>query len=171
MPASYDEEDDGFAFTRTRSKNAKTAAVVQDEERVEKPAPRRKKSFSTPLRVQKDAAIPTRRTRNSGGASRTERSRGKEIARAEALAPQHDDEDGLALVGHDQAVVTSKDTTTIALPFSDTPIIKRNKEFRQHRSTSRRSSIGLRGRRASSLIENGSNGMPSSLGSTVEDED
>ena len=52
-----------------------------------------------------------------------------------------------------------EDTQKIALPFSDTPVIKRNKEFRRQASQGhRRSSTGLRGRRASSLIESGSDG-------------
>jgi len=52
--------------------------------------------------------------------------------------------------------------TKIALPFADTPIITRNKEMRKNSGQGqghRRSSTGLRGRRASSLIESGtSNG-------------
>lgn len=53
----------------------------------------------------------------------------------------------------------SRDGTKIALPFADTPVIRRNKEMRQTKSKHRRSSTGLRGRRASSLIESGtSNG-------------
>ncbi|KAH8881563.1 hypothetical protein GQ53DRAFT_702042 [Thozetella sp. PMI_491] len=50
----------------------------------------------------------------------------------------------------------------IALPFSDTPIIARNKEMRKnHRASGgRRSSLGMRGRRASSLIENGHSALP-----------
>ncbi|KAI9693777.1 MAG: hypothetical protein M1822_003048 [Bathelium mastoideum] len=51
-----------------------------------------------------------------------------------------------------------QDATKIALPFADTPINKRNKELRKGH---RRSSTGLRGRRASSLIESGtSNAVP-----------
>lgn len=59
-----------------------------------------------------------------------------------------------------QAIETSRDVTTISLPFADTPIIRRNKEMRRGASDSqRRSSLGLRGRRASSLINSGkSNG-------------
>lgn len=55
----------------------------------------------------------------------------------------------------------SKDVTKIALPFADTPIIRRNKEMRKGAGDgSRRSSLGMRGRRASSLIDGGkSNGM------------
>lgn len=50
--------------------------------------------------------------------------------------------------------------TTIALPFADTPVISRNKEMRQGKGKGqRRSSLGMRGRRASSLIDSGeSNG-------------
>lgn len=47
----------------------------------------------------------------------------------------------------------------IALPFSDTPIINRNKEMRR-KTGARRSSLGMRGRRASSLIESGNNAIP-----------
>jgi kinetochore protein Mis13/DSN1 len=55
------------------------------------------------------------------------------------------------------------DTQQIMLPFSDTPIINRNKEFRKKggaRGSGRRSSLGSRGRRASSLIENGQSALP-----------
>lgn len=50
----------------------------------------------------------------------------------------------------------------IALPFSDTPIQNRNKEFRKKGGASggRRSSLGMRGRRASSLIDNGQSALP-----------
>ncbi|KAJ4547607.1 hypothetical protein HRR76_000239 [Exophiala dermatitidis] len=51
--------------------------------------------------------------------------------------------------------------TKIALPFADTPVIKRNKAMREGKAGKgeRRSSLSLRGRRASSLIETGnSNG-------------
>jgi kinetochore protein Mis13/DSN1 len=51
-------------------------------------------------------------------------------------------------------------STMISLPFSDTPIINRNKELRKKGNATRRSSMGMRGRRASSLIENGHSAMP-----------
>lgn len=57
-----------------------------------------------------------------------------------------------------QAEVPEEDEKTmkIALPFADTPIIKRNKEMRKASAdTNRRSSSGMRGRRASSLIDEG----------------
>lgn len=57
-------------------------------------------------------------------------------------------------------VEISFDATKIALPFADTPIIRRNKEMRKGVENGyRRSSLGNRGRRASSLIDGGkSNG-------------
>jgi kinetochore protein Mis13/DSN1 len=51
-------------------------------------------------------------------------------------------------------------SATIALPMSDTPIINRNKEMRKKGNGNRRSSLGNRGRRASSLIESGQTAIP-----------
>ncbi|KAB8290159.1 hypothetical protein EYC80_011028 [Monilinia laxa] len=52
-------------------------------------------------------------------------------------------------------------STVISLPFSDTPIINRNKELRKKGGTGqRRSSLGMRGRRASSLIDSGYSAIP-----------
>ncbi|KAI5285480.1 hypothetical protein KEM52_002427, partial [Ascosphaera acerosa] len=53
----------------------------------------------------------------------------------------------------------------IALPFADTPVMRKNKEMRAKNSKKpggqRRSSLGMRGRRASSLIDSGvSNALP-----------
>ena len=54
---------------------------------------------------------------------------------------------------------TSSGGAKVVIPLSDTPIIQRNKQFRKEvgggGTSSRRSSLGLRGRRASSLIDNG----------------
>ncbi|KAL8872778.1 MAG: hypothetical protein Q9174_001654, partial [Haloplaca sp. 1 TL-2023] len=48
------------------------------------------------------------------------------------------------------------DPVKVSLPFADTPIIRRNKEMRKGAENgSRRSSLGMRGRRASSLIDSG----------------
>ncbi|KAK5097414.1 hypothetical protein LTS08_006826 [Lithohypha guttulata] len=52
----------------------------------------------------------------------------------------------------------SHSSTKINLPFADTPVISRNKAMREGKAgkNERRSSLGLRGRRASSLIDSGS---------------
>jgi kinetochore protein Mis13/DSN1 len=79
---------------------------------------------------------------------------------------EHDD-DRMNLVG-DEAVAehsttrmdTSKESTKISIPFSDTPVINRNKELRKTGNGRRRSSLGTRGRRASSLIDSGHNATP-----------
>lgn len=55
---------------------------------------------------------------------------------------------------------TSVGSAKIALPMSDTPIINRNKEMRKKGQGNRRSSLGMRGRRASSLIESGQTAIP-----------
>lgn len=52
-------------------------------------------------------------------------------------------------------------TAKISLPMADTPVMQKNKEMRTKKSEkgNRRSSLGMRGRRASSLIDSGaSNG-------------
>lgn len=56
---------------------------------------------------------------------------------------------------------TSHTTSQVALPFSDTPVIDRNKALRK-KDTKRRSSLGLRGRRASGLIDAGHTATPHS---------
>ncbi|KAF4970185.1 hypothetical protein FZEAL_10102 [Fusarium zealandicum] len=53
------------------------------------------------------------------------------------------------------------ESAVITLPMSDTPVINRNKEMRKKGgNTNRRSSLGMRGRRASSLIESGQTAIP-----------
>ncbi|KAL4998321.1 Mis12-Mtw1 protein family-domain-containing protein [Aspergillus recurvatus] len=62
-------------------------------------------------------------------------------------------------------------TATIALPVADTPVIQRNREMRGKKSGkgSRRSSLSMRGRRASSLIDSGaSNALPHDKVNTAE---
>ncbi|KAK6841466.1 Kinetochore protein mis13 [Apiospora arundinis] len=66
--------------------------------------------------------------------------------------------DGGVQTRHSSHSKTS-DTKKIALPFSDTPIINRNKDMRR-KTGARRSSLGMRGRRASSLIDSGHSAIP-----------
>ncbi|KAL8696468.1 MAG: hypothetical protein Q9224_002780 [Gallowayella concinna] len=55
-----------------------------------------------------------------------------------------------------QPVDKPLDPIKVSLPFADTPIIRRNKEMRKGvENGTRRSSLGQRGRRASSLIDSG----------------
>lgn len=187
MLAEYDEEDDGFAFARTRSKKAKAEAskqaapVVEDvQEESVKPAPARR---SRKKSVDPSSATPTedapkekrrRSPRNSGDHQTTtdpppiqvKKRRNKE---AKTVEPKTGEAEEPIAASAQQAPKSPKptehheiswDATKIALPFADTPIIRRNKEMRKGGGNGdRRSSLGMRGRRASSLIDSGkSNG-------------
>ncbi|KAK1715856.1 Mis12-Mtw1 protein family-domain-containing protein [Colletotrichum lupini] len=59
-----------------------------------------------------------------------------------------------------RAIEEPVESAKITLPVSDTPVINRNKEMRKKGGGNRRSSTGMRGRRASSLIESGHNAIP-----------
>ncbi|KAI1380593.1 Mis12-Mtw1 protein family-domain-containing protein [Hypoxylon crocopeplum] len=99
--------------------------------------------------VEKQEKEPVKAT---NGASRKEKERSYET---QEEAGQSTPVDEFKSGGGDNASESKK----IALPFSDTPIINRNKEMRR-KTGARRSSLGMRGRRASSLIENGHNAIP-----------
>jgi kinetochore protein Mis13/DSN1 len=123
----------------------------------------RKMSFSTPKADSDVLIVPKKRktTRSSVGNGQNRES----SANASRLEPP--DYDTIDIVGDSSVDETnksnvdhSKQSTVISLPFSDTPIINRNKELRKKGGGTRRSSLGLRGRRASSLIENGHSAIP-----------
>ena len=177
---AYDEEDDGFAFTRTRSKRSKaepvlasTAEEERQEERAESAPTRkpRKKSLSSPTAepVRPEGGTGKRRSaRHSGEHENAEPAvlRVKKRRKDRSPSVQKSDQgDGKRLEersrkeqdsrpDHSHLVEYTFDVTKIALPFADTPIIRRNKEMRKTNG-SRRSSLGMRGRRASSLIDTG----------------
>ncbi|MCJ1419288.1 hypothetical protein MMC32_005642 [Xylographa parallela] len=194
----YDEEDDGFLFTRTRSKRAKATPAIQVPEpalgEVREDAHRpvaskrsRKKSVeastTAPVVEVPSEAKRRRSPRNSGDSNSIEppplevkKKRPKQHV-AEKTKTHDEADTGTAHVESSHAnkidIVDSseaqarqpdrsKDVTKIALPFADTPIIRRNKEMRKGAGDgNRRSSLGMRGRRASSLIDGGkSNALP-----------
>lgn len=178
----YDEEDDGFAFSRTRSKKSKSEpqkrpdpiTEVMQEEKVEaalstKP---RKKSVDIQSAILLEIPVKEKRRRsprNSADHQTTadpppihvKKKRVKENKASKRRTDQSV-QSGPATFPQDLELPKATehheifwDATKIALPFADTPIIRRNKEMRDNR----RSSLGMRGRRASSLIDGGkSNG-------------
>ena len=187
---AYDEEDDGFAFTRTRAKKAKAEAVLassakdpRQEERAE-PAPTKKpkkKATAPPdaAPAENGEKVAKRRSaRHSGEHENTDppalhvKKRRKDRVSSE-VKPSHEGERSQKDIeratqepqqDRTQPIEVTFDATKIALPFADTPIIRRNKEMRKTNAT-RRSSLGMRGRRASSLIDTGkSNGKESACG-------
>lgn len=199
--AAYDEDDDGFQFTRrTTRKTAKAQAVPAPEPipeephtktaRSQDPAPakstaRQKKASIAAIEPEPTETNKRRRsTRLSGDREElevrpkptdastkrvkksvpAEKERKKQITPApEAQAEQKAVVQGIKTPTHNELTVAKKrdpNAQRIMLPFADTPVITRNKEMRKgSKEGHRRSSTGLRGRRASSLIDSGmSNG-------------
>lgn len=117
---------------------------------------------STPQDEQ--LAVPKSRSNQRRGRPPAEKGR-----RAKELDPVREDDDTAARSGDQPGTPMDVDRPAnsdesppqkIALPFSDTPIINRNRELRKGGGSARRSSLGRRGRRASSLIENGHSAIP-----------
>lgn len=211
--AAYEEEDDGFMFSRVKKKRQKDAPLptpIPEEDVAPKesadPAPsapvsrtadrlpeakaklavrdlaadadkptskrqKKKMSFSTPVAPEKQPVrksmrlsqedqqqSPVQKTRRKNGvdAEHTEPS-SKPVEKVSAP-----DEEEVTAPQSEAEVQSQHSGTKIALPFADTPVIRRNKEMRENKGKKgeRRSSLSLRGRRASSLIETGnSNGI------------
>ena len=94
----------------------------------------------------------------------------------DASATTHDRDETQEKVGtkgdsqRAEHVERTHEITTISLPFADTPVIRRNQEMRKGSGDGqRRSSLGMRGRRASSLIDGGkSNGRKHLRMATVD---
>lgn len=122
-------------------------------------------SFSTP-KGDLDAIVNPRKrksTRSSAGEVQNA-TNNTHVSRLETTELDSIDMIGSASVNEpakelEKSIDASK-STVITLPFSDTPVINRNKEMRKKGTGSRRSSLGLRGRRASSLIDNGHSAIP-----------
>ena len=182
MILAYDEEVDGLVFTRTRSKRPKPEPVLpsmveedRSESQVERPPPKksRKKSVDPPVEpaTEGKAELNRRRSPRNSGEHEKEgtdppvlqvKKRRRDRKPSEPAAdqnvekpqttqdqPRHD-----TAQDHTQPIEITFDATKFALPFADTPRIQRNKEMRKT-NAARRSSLGLRGRRASSLIDTG----------------
>jgi kinetochore protein Mis13/DSN1 len=204
--AAYDEDDDGFQFSRrTSRRTTKAQAALAPEPTPEegpakparaaeaqpvKPAARRKKqAIAAADPESSDSGKRRRSARISGDSKELEvrpkstepppsKSRTKKTAPVEkerkkqvTPAPEVQPEPKSAYAGvqtptHNEIQVAKKrdpNAQKIMLPFADTPVITRNKEMRKgNKDGQRRSSTGLRGRRASSLIDSGqSNGESS----------
>jgi kinetochore protein Mis13/DSN1 len=185
VSTAYDEEDDGFVFTRA-SKKTKVAPTEPEPAPAPEPAPKktnkrkardeepvatvkkakgRKMSFSTPKADSDTLNVPKKR---KGARSSTGKAQNGETSTNQSTL-ENTDYDSIDMIGAPGAdeknksrpeVEVSKNSMVISLPFSDTPIINRNKELRKKGGGTRRSSLGLRGRRASSLIDNGHSAIP-----------
>jgi kinetochore protein Mis13/DSN1 len=206
-PKAYDEEDDGFMFTRVKKNTQHDSRPIQPPQSQQKaplqprPAnidpvsrdalptedgaarPVKKKppkmSFSTPKPLPKDDP-PLRRSKRLSSEQDDQKASPKPKTRRKDHTAQSPPPRPNNRLPHRDKSETSEpvppadeqaesgqnhEATKIALPFADTPVIKRNKEMREGKKGKgeRRSSLSLRGRRASSLIETGnSNALPHS---------
>ncbi|KPI39605.1 Kinetochore protein mis13 [Cyphellophora attinorum] len=206
---SYEEEDDGFMFSRVKKKRPKdvppaipeedvpvkqnasiaatrkplvarpadttaTIAIQNTEDGTEIATTKRQKkkmSFSTPVATEKQPIRKSKRLshedqqHNPVHKPRRKMGVAPEKSASPVPSPRKTVEAEVpaevASVGEqsDNDSQPQHSGTKIALPFADTPVIRRNKEMRENKNGQRRSSLSSRGRRASSLIETGnSNG-------------
>jgi kinetochore protein Mis13/DSN1 len=176
----YEEEIDGFTFSRAkRGKKAqsKTTASFDTVSVSESASVKESKSTKATAASSKvDEVEPKRRrsARLSGdkepvAPSEPVEKRPKKSKKDEQSVRGEQREGSPQIDTEELAIQKKRDATRIALPFADTPVIRRNKEMRaaqnKRTSSSRRSSTGIRGRRASSLIESGiSNGKNNTFG-------
>ena len=137
----YDEDVEGFQFSRLPAKKTRS---VEPAESAPAPAPTGRKD--TP-----------KRGRHAPSELRLE----PESPAAEDPAPRKKGRPSRSKADRNGFVSPEPDTK-ITLPMADTPVMQRNKDMRtaaKSEKGNRRSSLGMRGRRASSLIDSGaSNG-------------
>ncbi|KAK0741156.1 Mis12-Mtw1 protein family-domain-containing protein [Schizothecium vesticola] len=150
------------AATRRTSKRKSSLAAAPPATDAVAPRPRgrpKKSDLAERIPEEKEeererAPPPPKSTRTNGRRATRERVEADESMELVAATPDGE--------GRPVEEERSYESQQIALPFSDTPIINRNKELRKKGGASgaRRSSLGMRGRRASSLIDNGHNALP-----------
>jgi kinetochore protein Mis13/DSN1 len=133
-----------------RSKRLSRDHEERDASPVPKPITKAKQKQQINISGEQPKHVPIQSKEHSSKAARPE-----VRAPAQAQTPPESQPEVVPVPQEDHPA------TKIALPFADTPVIKRNKAMREGKGGKgeRRSSLGLRGRRASSLIETGnSNG-------------
>ena len=152
------------AMKKTRKKSVEASAAVSSEYAPKEPTRRRSPRNSGDSSMVEPPPLEVKKKRQkANGAAHKSKTSERDLRSAQVV--ELAEEDSIDIVrGAPEAQLHvqdhSKDVTKIALPFADTPIIRRNKEMRKGGGDgSRRSSLGMRGRRASSLIDSGkSNG-------------
>ncbi|GAP84576.2 putative kinetochore protein mis13 [Rosellinia necatrix] len=134
------------APTRTSKRRSSQTPVHSDD--IPPPPPQRNtRHRTTRSSIDKEDPVPTRAT-NGASSSRQAEENGVDETQSTPM-----DTDKV------QRTQDFSEAKKIALPFSDTPVINRNKEMRK-KTGNRRSSVGMRGRRASSLINSGHSAIP-----------
>ncbi|OHW94513.1 kinetochore protein mis13 [Colletotrichum incanum] len=134
-----------------------------------KPRTRRTASLQPVEEDEPELIAPKRTTRRStrNSTGKAEKAEKDKPARRPAPVPEEDHNDVNTATPMEverqqtpRVMEEPVESAKITLPVSDTPVINRNKEMRKKGGGNRRSSTGMRGRRASSLIESGHNAIP-----------
>lgn len=146
---------EGFQFSRLPAKKARSVEPTEDTPAAAAAVPGK----DTPKRGR-----PKRDTNTALSESRLEESRPEAAPGTEGTGPPPKRKKGRPSKSKPDrnGFVSPEPDTKITLPMADTPVMQRNKDMRtaaKSEKGSRRSSLGMRGRRASSLIDSGvSNG-------------
>ncbi|KAI1416104.1 Mis12-Mtw1 protein family-domain-containing protein [Hypoxylon sp. FL1857] len=162
-----DKEREGQPPQPAPRRNAKrtSSQITSDQDEVQTPSPlpappQRRRGRGRPS-AEKTEKEPVKEAKATNGASKKEKQRRIEVVEAEVEEEVQEEPAQSTPIDVPRARGGEKtsESKKIALPFSDTPIINRNKEMRR-KTGARRSSLGMRGRRASSLIDNGHSAIP-----------
>ncbi|KAJ5106037.1 hypothetical protein NUU61_003384 [Penicillium alfredii] len=175
--ADYEEDEEGFQFSRMPSKKSKPSVepvpelpLQMQRTRVQNPPAKEAAAEPVNRRPTRGAAktASTETEPQSANASRSLRNRDppevppeeKKRKKGRPGRPKVYEPEPNGFKSPEQPTAGTK----VALPAADTPVIQRNKELRggnKPEKGRRRSSLGMRGRRASSLIDSGtSNALP-----------
>lgn len=171
-------------------KKRASSPIDRDHEMPKAKRPTRRKPDSSPAISDEPLALPKKRPGRKATRSSTDKAVGEveagEVASRTARTKPAQEEGAKKTSGRtsrkkveqpvveeveatpgvtDKTLEKDPNATKITLPFSDTPINNRNKEFRKKGGGGgggggRRSSMSMRGRRASSLIESGHSAIP-----------
>ncbi|KAL3466229.1 Mis12-Mtw1 protein family-domain-containing protein [Aspergillus heterothallicus] len=192
----YDEDIEGFQFSRIttkKQKSGKEAELPAPEEPVPQPSPRRGRPPKKQTEEKSNSVAEPNKSSTEGMGKRqtrrgvktsapepepqperstrsTRKRDSPEQVQVEKVPVEKKRKKGRPSKSHEEnrnGFVSPEPpragTSTITLPVADTPVIQRNREMRGKKSSkgSRRSSLSMRGRRASSLIDSGaSNALP-----------
>jgi kinetochore protein Mis13/DSN1 len=191
----YDEDIEGFQFSRIttkKQKSTKEPELPAPEEPAPQPSPRRGRPPKKRVEEKSNGVAEPKKPSTEGTGTGKRQTRGTaktapelesqperstrstrkrdevEQVQVEKVPVEKKRKKGRPSKSHEEkrnGFVSPEPpqagTSTITLPVADTPVIQRNREMRGKKSSkgSRRSSLSMRGRRASSLIDSGaSNG-------------
>ncbi|KAJ5818116.1 hypothetical protein N7474_003707 [Penicillium riverlandense] len=193
--ADYEEDIGGFKFSRVSNKKPRPSleaapeipAPDDAENAPPKPSPKRgrppkkrtEEGTAVPMKGT-TTEIPTRPTRGTAKApsaepespsSNARSTRSRDTAAEAQPAKKKKGRPAKTQASETNGFKSPPAGTKVALPLADTPVIQRNKELRGTKGNKgrRRSSLQMRGRRASSLIDSGaSNALPHREVSTAD---